>query len=72
MVATPLSRNLLPRKNLYSVNKKAGKNSKIILGSNNTEKLPVLLAENEEIDLDFAILLEKNWGQLKIPPLMDR
>ena len=40
---------------------KAGKNLKNILGSNNTEKLPVLSAPNEEIYLDFAGLLEKNW-----------
>ena len=44
---------------------KAGKNLKVILGTSNTEKLPVLSEPNEEIDLDFAGPLDKNWGNSK-------
>ena len=44
---------------------KAGKNLKLILGTNNTEKLPILTEPNEEIDLDFAGPLDKNWGNSK-------
>ena len=43
----------------------AGKNFKVILGSNNTEKLPVLSEPNEELDLDFADPSEKKWGKPK-------
>ena len=44
---------------------KAGKNLKVILGTNNTEKLPILTKPNGEVDLDFAGLLDKNWGNSK-------
>ena len=44
---------------------KAGKNLKVILGTNNTEKLTILTEPNEEIDLDFAGPLDKNWGNSK-------
>ena len=44
---------------------KAGKNLKVILGTNNTDKLPILAEPNEEVDLDFAGPLEKNWGNSK-------
>ena len=44
---------------------KAGKNLKVILGTNNTEKLPILSEPNEEVDLDFAGPLDKNWGNSK-------
>ena len=44
---------------------KAGKNLKVILGTNNTEKLLILTRPNEEVDLDFAGPLEKNWGNSK-------
>ena len=44
---------------------KAGKNLKVILGTNDTEKLPILTESNEEIDLDFAGPLDKNWGNSK-------
>ena len=39
---------------------KAGKNLKMILGTSNTEKLPILSELNEEVDLDFAGPLDKN------------
>ena len=50
---------------------KAGKNLKVILGTNNTEKLPILSEpnEDEEVDLDFAGPLDKNWGNSKYPLL---
>ena len=35
------------------------------MGSNNTEKLPVLSEPNEELDLDLADPLEKKWGNSK-------
>ena len=41
---------------------KAGKTLKVILDSNNTEKIPVLSEPNEELNLEFAGPLEKNWG----------
>ena len=44
---------------------KAGKNLKVILGTNNTEKLPILSEPNEEVDLDFAGPLDKIWGNSK-------
>ena len=44
---------------------KAGKNLKFILGTNNTESLPILSEPNEELDLDFACPLDKNWGNSK-------
>ena len=37
----------------------------MILGTNNTEKLPILTDPNEEDDLDFAVPLDKNWGNSK-------
>ena len=40
---------------------KAGKNLKVILGT----KLPSLTEPNEEVDLDFAGPLDKNWGNWK-------
>ena len=44
---------------------KVGKNLKVILGTNNTEKLPTLSELNEELDLDYAGPLDKNWGNSK-------
>ena len=44
---------------------KAGKILKVILDSNIREKLPVLSEPNEELDLDFAGPLEKNWVNSK-------
>ena len=44
---------------------KAGKNLKVILGTSNTEKLPILSEPNEEVHLDFAGPLDKNWGNSK-------
>ena len=44
---------------------KAGKNLKVILGTNNTEKLPILSETNEKLDLHFASPLDKNWGNSK-------
>ena len=44
---------------------KAGKNLKVILGTSNTEKLLILSEPNEEVDLDFAGPLNKNWGNSK-------
>ena len=44
---------------------KAGKSLKVILGTNNTDKLRILTKPNEEVDLDFASPLEKNWGNSK-------
>ena len=44
---------------------KAGKNLKVIMGTNNIEKLPILAEPNREIDLDFAGPLGKNWGNSK-------
>ena len=44
---------------------KAGKNLKVILGTNNTEKLKILTKPNEEVDLDFEGTLEKTWGNSK-------
>ena len=41
------------------------KNLKVILGTNNTEKFPILTKSNEEVDLDFAGPLAKNWGNSK-------
>ena len=35
---------------------KADKNLKVILGTNNTEKLPILSEPNEELDLDLRVL----------------
>ena len=32
---------------------------------NNTERLPILSEPKEELDLDFACLLDKNWGNSK-------
>ena len=39
---------------------KAGRNLKVILGTNNTEKVPILSEPNEELDLDFAVHWKKN------------
>ena len=44
---------------------KASKNLKVILSTNNNEKLPVLFKPNEELDLDFAGPLDKTWGNSK-------
>ena len=44
---------------------KAGKNLKVILGTNNTEKLPILTEPNEEVDLGFAGPFDRNWGNSK-------
>ena len=44
---------------------KAGKNLKVIVGTNNTEKFLILTKSNEEADLDFAGPLDKNWGNSK-------
>ena len=44
---------------------KAGKNLKVILGTNRTEKLTILSEPNEEVDLDFSGPLDKNWGNSK-------
>ena len=38
------------------------KNLEVILGKNNTEKLSTFSEPNEEIDLDFAGLLDNNCG----------
>ena len=38
----------------------AGKNLKVLLGTNNTVKLPILTEPNEEVDLDFAGPLDKS------------
>ena len=43
----------------------AGKNLKVLLGTNNTEKLPILAESNEEVDLDFAGPLDKSCGNSK-------
>ena len=43
----------------------AGKNLKVLLGTNKTEKLPILTEPNEEVDLDFAGPLDKSWGNSK-------
>ena len=43
----------------------AGKNLKMLLGTNNTEKLPILTELNEEFDIDFAGPLDKSWGNSK-------
>ena len=43
----------------------AGKNLKVLLGTNKTEKLPILTEPNEEVDLDFAGPLDKSWGNAK-------
>ena len=43
----------------------AGKNLKVLLGTNKTEKLPILTKPNEEVDLDFAGPLDKSWGNSK-------
>ena len=43
----------------------AGKNLKVLLGTNNTEKIPNLTEPNEEVDLDFAGPLDKSWGNSK-------
>ena len=37
----------------------------MILGTSNTEQLPILSKPNEELDLDFAVPLDKNWGNSK-------
>ena len=44
---------------------KAGKNIKVILGTNNISKLPTLTFANEEINLDFAGPLDASWGNNK-------
>ena len=44
---------------------KTGKNLKVILGTNKTEKLPILSEPNEELDLDSAGTLDKKWGNSK-------
>ena len=43
----------------------AGKNLKVLLGTKNTEKLPILTEPNEEVDLDFTGPLDKSWGNSK-------
>ena len=43
----------------------AGKNLKVLLGTNKTEKLPNLTEPNEEVDFDFAGPLDKSWGNAK-------
>ena len=43
----------------------AGKNLKVLLGTNKTEKLPILTEPNEEVDLDFAGPLDKSWCNSK-------
>ena len=43
----------------------AGNNLKVLLGTKNTEKLPILTEPNEEVDLDFAGPLDKSWGNSK-------
>ena len=43
----------------------AGKNLKVLLGTNKTEKLPNLTEPNEEVDLDFAGPLDRSWGNAK-------
>ena len=44
---------------------KAGKNIKVLLGTNNISKLPTLTFANEEINLDFAGPLDASWGNNK-------
>ena len=44
---------------------KAGENLEVILGTINTEKLPILSEPNDDLDLDFAGPLDKNWGNSK-------
>ena len=44
---------------------KAGKNIKVLLGTQNISKLPTLTFANEEINLDFAGPLEAFWGNYK-------
>ena len=44
---------------------KAGKNLKMILGTSNTEKLPILSEPIQEADLEFAGPLDKKWGNSK-------
>ena len=41
---------------------KASNNLKVILGTNNTEKLQILSEPNEEVYLEFAGPLDINWG----------
>ena len=43
----------------------AGKNLKMLLGTNNTETLPILTEPNEEVDLDFAGPLDKSCDNSK-------
>ena len=43
----------------------AGKNLKALLGTNKTEKLPILTEPSKEVDLDFAGSLDKSWGNSK-------
>ena len=43
----------------------AGKILKVLLGTNNTGKLPILTEANEEVDLDFAGPLDMSWGNSK-------
>ena len=44
---------------------KAGKNLKVILGTDNATKLPTLTFANEELNLDFVGPLEAFWGKQK-------
>ena len=44
---------------------KAGKNIKVLLGTDNISKLPTLTFANEEINLDFAGPLDAFWGNSK-------
>ena len=44
---------------------KAGKNLKVLLGSEHASKLPDLTFTNEEINLDFAGPLDAFWGSKK-------
>ena len=46
---------------------KAGENLKVTLGTSNTKNLPILSEPKEEVYLDFAGPLKKNWGNSKYP-----
>ena len=52
---------------------RAGKKLKVFLGSANAQKLPEITKPKEEINLDFAGPLDKNWGFSKyLLPCIDR
>ena len=46
--------------------RKTVKNLKVILGTNNTQKLPVSSEYRKEVNLYFAGALDKNWGTSKL------